>query len=693
MTWPRAFEKRHNLTLAHGHKFVASRGKHTRASGKLDAPGFYEFAVVGFSPREGKYICIEAGEHGEGGKYNYDLFSEKQITSAAATTEEPPVRFATVFRHLPTCDERGQPVVSEVPGGETAIHQKPVTPAVWPVRLNKTLHLKIQRGHTFINPYTIRRNGKDEFRGDQEYAVVGYNGREEKYICIDAADHHDATGSYSFHHFTEKQILAARPSSMKPPDVLFARILRPLPDCDDRGLVVASKEQHSAPRSSAFLNPPSTQVPGPHGRLSLSSDTPSARSSQGMAPESAADTLCASDFVAHYDEWPKTSKLLFDLKLDRGLRFTYEQQTTKAAISTNRYGWLVKEWGKKGEEAVPGFYEYIVAGFDPRESKYLCFEAGNNRSLAVRLHEDEIRNSLSTPRIPTVCFRAGFPPLPDCDPRTLIIRGFQRPAHHEDPTNPYPKPSQLLAQSPRPRVSADMNTPDKGREKSRESTNAAHESPKAFPVSAPPALDVRDYCLAPENVRTVRDATALRYAGYPPWDHATRSRYGLKHERGLCFTATQHRDTAKVEKNFDNWLVKKWGIPGEKAAPGIYEYVIAGYNGRLDRYLCFEAMDCRTPVVEFTAAEIEEALHKNYQEHNSFKGKYPVLSANEQNLEGSCSSRGELFGFRRSVLKLIGQSPQRQDLDQLPPAPRDRFQIVVNGTVQHARKEEVKPHW
>jgi len=662
MTWPRAFEKRHNLTFPHGHKFVAFRGKHTRASGKSDAAGFYEFAVVGFSPREEKYICIEAAEHGEGGKYKYDLFSEKQITATAGTVEEPPVRFTTVLRHLPTCDERGQPVISK--GGGVGAYQLPLE---WPVRLTKRLNLKIQRGHTFINPYTVRRNGKDEFRGDQEYAVVGYNGREEKYVCIDAADHHDASGSYTFHHFTEKQILAAQPSGLRPPEILFTNTPRALPACDERGLVAACKEQYS---TGVFLEAPlRLTVPGPHGRSSISSGAPSDHDARSPlcdhfgSMSTPVDTLRPIDFVASYDEWPKASKKLFDLKLDRGLKFTYYQQETKAAISTNRYGWLVKEWGKKGEEAVPGAYEYVVAGFDPREGRYLCFEAGNNRSIAVRFSGDEIRSSLNTATIPTECFRGRYPPLPEFDSRTLIIRGFERPAFHEDGANPYPKPSQLLAQPPRKRIPRDAEA-EINRDKSdgsteppsRDSSGTSHPSG----VCTPPRPAVPESC-------PVVDAQPLRFApGYPFWGHPVKSKYGLKHERGLCFTATQHRDTAKVEKDLYNWLVKRWGMSGEWAAPGIYEYVIMGYNGRTNRYLCFEAMDVRKPVIEFSESEIKEALRRNYEAHNSFKGKYPALSTSELNLAGSGTNRGEYFGFRRTVRKMIGHSPKPQDVHQLP---------------------------
>eukprot|EP00397_Hematodinium_sp_SG-2012_P031222 GEMP01033121.1.p1 GENE.GEMP01033121.1~~GEMP01033121.1.p1 ORF type:complete len:528 (+),score=83.46 GEMP01033121.1:113-1585(+) len=488
-------------------------------------------------------------------------------------------------------------------------------------------------------PRKERIQGKDVFLGDREYAVVGYNGREEKYICIDAEDHQDASTDYTPHFLTEKQITSAMPSGEKPPAVQFATIARPLPGCDERGQLITDHDIVSTSHSPTISTMPIHQPTG---------SSPSA-----AGPCAIGNTVKASDFVAEYDGWAKATKLLFELHLERGFTFTYRQTTNKAGVETNRYGWLVKEWGRNGEEAVPAVYEYIIAGFDPREGRYLCYEAGNNRGLAVRIHHDDIIAAASSPEAATVGFGGQYPPLPEYDPRTLMVKGYERPTQSEGGHHHLWKPSELKEQNPLRKKMPHESISEEG---ATSISNVHGISPctlrsRAFSTE----VGVKKHAL---GSAVAQGNTLQATAPYPAWHPTSKSLYALELPRGLLFTFQQTKTRAEVARSRSgDWLIKRWGGNEEDAKSGVYEYVIASYDPREERYLCFEARDSRDVVVRFSTEEIKRCLANPLPARKSFGGRYPTISdknVDPRTFSGKATPEGGIFGFRRAIKKFLG---------------------------------------
>eukprot|EP00397_Hematodinium_sp_SG-2012_P007087 GEMP01007129.1.p1 GENE.GEMP01007129.1~~GEMP01007129.1.p1 ORF type:complete len:623 (+),score=97.13 GEMP01007129.1:80-1948(+) len=618
MAWPCALEKRYKLKVPWGHIFVAHRRKHVQSNGAVDPPGVYQFAAVGFNAHEKKYMCIEAGEHEDGGNYNFVLFTEKQITEASAEGEaQPPRRFASVTRSLPLCDEKGNPIVIPAASKQNA------APTEWSARLSKRLNLQVPRCTLFIMPRMGRNQGKDEFLGDHEYAVVGYNGREEKYICIDAEDHQDASSDYTPHLFTEKQIMSARPAGGKPPAVRFAKIPRPLPKINERGQLITDRD--IAPTS------PPRRISG------MPLYQPKRSSTSALYTLGDRKTFQASKCA--YDEWPKVTKQLFELELDRGFTFNYRQTANKASVEMNRFGWLVKEWGLNGEEAMPGVYEYIIAGFDQRERRYLCFEAGNNGGLAVRMHHDDIVAAANYPVPATVTFGGRYPPLPEYDSRTLMVKGYDRPI-----------PSEGGPLTLNPEEQNEKKPPNKKMYRECVTSPCISSSSRAF------LNDGKNPAFGGQEDQVVAyDDTLEATAPYLPWYQASQSLYRLELPRGLLFTFEQTKTTASFDENHTgDWLIKMWGGNHENVDPGVYEYVIAGYYPREARYLCFEARAHDNAVVLFTTEQIKECLANPLPADYSFRGRYPRIADEDEDSRDPSSGRPRKDGgFRRVMNKFF----------------------------------------
>jgi len=172
-----------------------------------------------------------------------------------------------------------------------------------------------------------------------------------------------------------------------------------------------------------------------------------------------------------------------------------------------------------------------------------------------------------------------------------------------------------------------------GRRRSREDRR---ESPKAMkntkssPTISPPSSSTRS---SPRSSLTRSKKSAAKKTAvdfwnfnteaYPPWEPGFEKAHDLEVPRGTLFTYEQSH-TRATRTPLRKWQVKRWGHSGESAEPGVFEYVVAGYDSSEHQYLCYEARDPNNAVVEFTEDDIRNSLGYPMEPDVRFRN-YPTL--------------------------------------------------------------------
>lgn len=116
-------------------------------------------------------------------------------------------------------------------------------------------------------------------------------------------------------------------------------------------------------------------------------------------------------------------------------------------------------------------------------------------------------------------------------------------------------------------------------------------------------------------------------AGYSLWPSSQKAAHGLQIPRGQVFFLEQSSSRATFTPHRQGWTIKGWGRGTQKAKPGVYEYVVASYDPREEKYICLEAPDpsgdmaiyCSQTTIVHSLACPPESDMKTYK----FKHGYP----------------------------------------------------------------------
>eukprot|EP00397_Hematodinium_sp_SG-2012_P023843 GEMP01024800.1.p1 GENE.GEMP01024800.1~~GEMP01024800.1.p1 ORF type:complete len:538 (+),score=100.51 GEMP01024800.1:79-1692(+) len=277
----------------------------------------------------------------------------------------------------------------------------------WPLGLKKRNNLNIPRGTVFQVEQTQpvpKLNGMTDPPGVYEYAVVGYYGRETKYLVVEAGEHSDGDDQYTFTIFSEKEILEALEKRLHRALRTFSNCKRPLPGCDHTGFLIITP----------WDPPPSDSSSDDEYQ---DEDTGSPSDSQLVGPD--------------YEPWPQGLQRKNNLDIERGTIFIFNQIHQKCEFSTSRLNFYVKTPGKGSEACKNSLHEYIVAGYDPREDKYYCYEADSNPLCAVLFSKNAIQRALKNMdkliSENRVSFEMVFPTMPEIDNNFKVVKPSTMP--------------------------------------------------------------------------------------------------------------------------------------------------------------------------------------------------------------------------------------------------------------------------
>lgn len=290
--------------------------------------------------------------------------------------------------------------MKRAPGNDSVIETHP-----WALGLQRRNNLTIPRGTVFQAEQTQpvpKIAGTIDPPGVYEYVVVGYYGRETKYLVVEAEEHHEAYDQYTFIIFSEKEIKYWQEKNLKLATKTFDKCKRPLPGCDHAGFLIVTP-----------WDPTTASV----------TDSSDVGSHNGDEEDVVKEV---KDVGPSYEPWPQGLQKKYKLAIPRGTLFIHDQIHSKCQFQMSRLHFNVKTAGKGSESCRTGLHEYVVAGFDPREDKYYCYEAESDPLHSLLFPQATIEKAMekidelrSEPRI---SFDRNYPPMPVIDNNFKITK-------------------------------------------------------------------------------------------------------------------------------------------------------------------------------------------------------------------------------------------------------------------------------